>query len=155
MGVDIYTPAMERLEQDATYRALQVEYESWGNRKTVESQQWTGHDMADFERIRGAIGKLEYQAGSGRCRLNIDRSAVPAVQAYLNGDDCEFTLTPAEVPVLVNELRDRIRREWTNVYKWAGIPKDQIPDTQGFGASVRRYNLWRRVRDLGEGCYVA
>jgi hypothetical protein len=155
MGVDVYTPAYDRMTELPEHQAAEVRMEAWRKRPTVEQQEQTEEDWLEYNAIQAIFGRLEKDAGHFRHRTRFDSSIEP-IATYERGEECSFQLTHGLVEQYLVEWRAYLRELVSlggHLEKWVNGLDEPVPSP--FDEAVYRFKSWCRVYQLGEGCYVA
>ncbi|HZC22036.1 MAG TPA: hypothetical protein VE866_01765 [Candidatus Binatia bacterium] len=155
MGLDVYTPAYNRLEENSEWIAAQARYRQWENRPTVLEQNETEADWKEFREFRAIIGRLESQAGHFGYRTPF-HSLVGPIAAFDKSGDYHLSLTAEQVGEFLKEWRFYLAgqvKQGKHLEQWVnGLDE---PVQSPFQQAVRRFKNWCQVYRLGEGCYVA
>lgn len=154
MGVDVYTPAYERLTATSEWKNAQARYTEWTKRPTVANQNWTADDLREYEEISAIIGRLEHSVGHFRHRSRF-HSSVPPVSVFDRGQDSGFTLTAKQVNEYLKEWRTYLRsqvRQLKHLERYVNGFNE--PVSSPFDHDVELFKNWCRVHRLGEGCCV-
>jgi hypothetical protein len=155
MGVDVYTPCYNAMtESCGEWHELQREFNDWESRETVETQDWTEQDHADYDRISSAIHQMELKAGHFRHRSPFCSSLAQMVRFEV-GDDCGTVLSHDEVGYYLGEWRAYLRSQVAQFkHLEEYVNGFHEPVSSPFDGAVRRFKNWCQVYRLGEGCYI-
>ena len=159
MGVDVYTPAYQRLQESTEYKAICARYDAWCHRPTVEMQNWTDDDAQDYDAIMVIKDRMEIEAGNFRHRAPFCSTIGPIV-AFEGGasqdDSWGFSLDHEQVGQYLAEWRRYLRESvesGRHLEKYVNGLNE--PVRSPFDSAVWRFKNWCRVYRLGEGCCVA
>ncbi len=151
MGLDVYTPAYNRMCETAEWQAIQARSREWFSRPTVQAQEETPADWKDFEEIQSIAGRMEIEVGHFRHRSPFTSQVIAGVDNTRG----MFELTTEQTAEYLKEWRAYLLSQWQigkHEEKWVNGFDEPVQNP--FQQAVRRFKKWCRVYRLGEGCYV-